>query len=214
MTTREPPPFAAWLLTIFLNTRRRESLLGDLFEEYQTGRTPAWYWRETLVALLIAALCEGRSLLSRRAARVFLALSAYSALLVWFFVFSEQYRQRCPAPSVLLSGSIVLVTCTAAAIALACLLWQSPRLRPGSGRPRLLRVSVVAFAAIGFSGGAVTWAAGTTLCSRDRPACSASYETASCAPGGGNSNGRQSVSSNHPSSVLARGAGGIHLSGR
>lgn len=214
MTAREPPPFAAWLLTTFVTTRRRDSLLGDLFEEYQTGRTPAWYWRETLVALLIAALCEGRSLLSRRAAQVFLAVSAYSALLIWCFVLSEQYRRRCPAPPFLPNGSIVLVTCTAAAIAIACMLWQSPRLRPGIGRPRLLRLSVMAFAAIGLSGGAVTWAAGTTLCFRDRPACSSSYEMASCVPGGGNSNGRQSVSSNHPSSVLARAAGGIHLSGR
>ena len=214
MSTREPPRFAAWLLTTFVTTRRRESLLGDLFEEYQAGRTLAWYWRETLVALLIAALCEGRGLLSCRAAQVFLALSAYSAPLVWFFALSEQYRQRCPAPPVLLSGSIVLVTCTAAAIAIACMLWQSPRLRPGVGRPRFLRLSVVAFAAIGFSGGAVTWAAGTTFCYPDRPACSSSYEMAACVPGGGNSNGRQSVSSNHPSSVLARGAGGIHLSGR
>lgn len=213
MTTREPPPFAAWLLTTFVTTRRGESLLGDLFEEYQTGRTPAWYWRETLVALLIAALCEGRSLLSRRTAQVFVALGAYSALPVWFFVLSEQYP-HCPAPPLLPSGSIVLVTCTAAAIAIACMLWQSLRLRPGIGRPRLLRLSIVAFAAIGFSGGAVTWAAGTTFCSPDGPACSSSYEMASCVPGGGNSNGRQSVSSNHPSSVLARGAGGVHLSGR
>lgn len=214
MSPRQPPRLAAWLLTRCAITRRGESLLGDLFEEYQTGHTPAWYWRETLVAILIAARCEGSKLLSRRAAQVFLALSAQSALLVWFFMLAEQYRQRCPAPPVFVDGSIVLVTCAAAAIAIACMLWQSPRLRVGVGRRRLLRLSVVAFAAIGFGGGAVTWAAGTTLCSADRPACSSSYEMASCAPGSGYSNGRQSVSSNHSGSVLARGAGGIHLSGR
>ncbi len=33
---------------------RRESLIGDLFEEYQRERSRAWYWKETGMALLHA----------------------------------------------------------------------------------------------------------------------------------------------------------------
>ena len=55
MTTRIPPRLATWLLTHLGPTFRRESLVGDLLEEYQRGRTSGWYWRQTGAALLISA---------------------------------------------------------------------------------------------------------------------------------------------------------------
>ena len=54
MTTRIPPRLATWLLTHLGPTFRRESLVGDLLEEYQRDRTPGWYWRQTGAALLIS----------------------------------------------------------------------------------------------------------------------------------------------------------------
>jgi hypothetical protein len=54
MNVRTPPRLATWLLKHFGPTYRRDSLLGDLLEEYQAGRTAAWYWRQTGAALLIS----------------------------------------------------------------------------------------------------------------------------------------------------------------
>jgi hypothetical protein len=55
MTERTPPRLATWLLKHFGPAYYRESLAGDLLEEYQRDRSPAWYWRQTGAALLINA---------------------------------------------------------------------------------------------------------------------------------------------------------------
>jgi hypothetical protein len=55
MTARTPPRLATWLLTHLGPSYQRESLVGDLLEEYQRHRTPSWYWRQTGAALLIGA---------------------------------------------------------------------------------------------------------------------------------------------------------------
>jgi hypothetical protein len=52
---RTPPRLATWLLQHLGPTYRRESLLGDLLEEYQLDRSPIWYWRQTGAALLVSA---------------------------------------------------------------------------------------------------------------------------------------------------------------
>ena len=166
MTMREPPRLAAWLLQRLVASARSQPLLGDLFEEYQTGRTSAWYWRETIVALLLFAGREALGHLRHRGGLVILRLVAQFGLLIWLIALSESYRQRCPSPPLLLNGSILLLACTAFAEAATALLdWRRSLLRADrpAGRPLFLRLSVVAFAAIGFSGGAVTWAS-TTSC--------------------------------------------------
>lgn len=216
MIMREPPSLAVWLLRRFVAAPRAESLMGDLFEEYQAGRTSGWYWRETLLALLIALRHAACEVLSRRLVHVCLALGANSAVAIWLFTLSQQYRQSCPAPPILLSGSIAFVTSAgivAAAIALALRRSSLLRLLRVTRSPVLLRLSVVAFAAIGFSGGAVTWA-GTAFCSTNRTVCPSSYEMTSCARRGGNSDGPHSHDPIRPNSVLARSPGGVHLSGR
>jgi hypothetical protein len=188
--------------------------VGDLFEEYQTGRTVGWYWRETLVALLIAARRGVRDLIARRAAHVFLGLSINFALVVWLVTLSQQDRQRCPAPPLLLGGSITLATCVVVTAA-ALMVWRSSllRLMRVTRNALLLRLSVVAFAAVGFGGGAVTWA-GTAFCSAHQTVCPSSYEMTSCVRPDGNSDGPQSHHPNRPNSVLARNPSGIHLPGR
>ena len=166
MTMREPPRLAAWLLQRLVASARSEPLLGDLFEEFQTGRTSAWYWRETIVALLVFARREALEHLRHRGALVILRLVAQFGLPIWLIALSASYRQRCPAPPFLLNGSILLLGCAAFAEAVTGLLdWRRSLVRPDRlpGRPLFLRLSVVAFAAIGFSGGAVTWAS-TTSC--------------------------------------------------
>jgi hypothetical protein len=62
MTPRTPPRLATWLLIHLGPAYQRESLIGDLLEEYQRDRSRGWYWRQTGAALLIGAsrLCRLR----------------------------------------------------------------------------------------------------------------------------------------------------------
>lgn len=216
MSMRKPPALAAWLLRRVWTGSRGESFLGDLFEEYQTGRAPGWYWRETLIALIICAQRGAVAFLSRRTGQVVLTLIGQSALLGWLVAMSQQYRRNCPAPSVHLSGASILVTsATLAEVAIALMLCHRSLLRPVRtiGRRGMLRVAIVAFAAIGFTGGAVTWAS-TTSCPAPI-ACPTSSATISCLhAGNGNSDGPKSVTSNHPRPLLARNPGGSSLRSR
>src|SRR5262249_41221174 len=46
-----PPTVATWLLRRLAPPHRRESLIGDLIEQYERGRSSAWYWRQAIVAI-------------------------------------------------------------------------------------------------------------------------------------------------------------------
>jgi hypothetical protein len=127
--TRAPPAAAAWLLRRLVAADRSDALLGDLFEEYQAGRTTGWYWRETLIALFIS--------MRQGVARVL----------------------ACPRAHFILLGRHVRV-----------------RLKSG-----LIRLSLAALIALGFGGGAVTWA-GTSACTVSPSVCSSSSTAEPCIP--------------------------------
>jgi preprotein translocase subunit SecY len=57
MRSTQPPRLATWLLTRV--GRKNEALVGDLVEEYQRGRSAAWYWRQALTAILAEPLRLG-----------------------------------------------------------------------------------------------------------------------------------------------------------
>ena len=52
MSLRQPPALAAWLLDRLGYTRQNAALAGDLLEEYRSGRSPAWFWRQTLMVIV------------------------------------------------------------------------------------------------------------------------------------------------------------------
>jgi hypothetical protein len=54
MRRAEPPALATWLVEHIGRRYRRESLAGDLIEEYRAGRSSAWYWRQVLCSLVAA----------------------------------------------------------------------------------------------------------------------------------------------------------------
>jgi hypothetical protein len=61
MSEPEPPRLATWLLQRFAAGTGRESMVGDLVERYRSGRSSAWYWRQTLAAILLGVASDLRS---------------------------------------------------------------------------------------------------------------------------------------------------------
>ena len=47
-----PPRLADWLLLRLVYGPRRQSLIGDLHEQYERGRSAPWYWRQSIKAIL------------------------------------------------------------------------------------------------------------------------------------------------------------------
>jgi hypothetical protein len=56
MNAPTPPKLAMYLLDRFGSPYQRESLAGDLIEQFQIRRSNAWVWREVLCAVLIERL--------------------------------------------------------------------------------------------------------------------------------------------------------------
>ena len=57
MTVRRAPPLALRLLQ---NAGCDEPFIGDLLEEHAAGRSRLWFWRQTVLALAAALLCQTR----------------------------------------------------------------------------------------------------------------------------------------------------------
>jgi hypothetical protein len=55
---KHPPALANWLLTSFSSVD--DALVGDIFQEWSTGRSTAWFWHQTLSAIACATVREMR----------------------------------------------------------------------------------------------------------------------------------------------------------
>jgi hypothetical protein len=95
MTNAVPPRIATWLLERLGPDYRNESLSGDLFEEYQQGRTRAWYWRQAVVAICIGRAMRLRGLLPRLAASALLRFLTEVAGLLGVMALSQQFWHAC-----------------------------------------------------------------------------------------------------------------------
>jgi hypothetical protein len=92
VSVSEPPRLATWLLQRWGSGPKREALTGDLIEQYQRGRSPAWYWRQVLRAILVGTVDDIRDhkLLAVRAlvmcwTALFVLGSFTRALRQWLF---------------------------------------------------------------------------------------------------------------------------------
>jgi hypothetical protein len=71
MKRTEPPPLATWILEHGIPGDYDEALAGDLLEEFRSGRSDGWFWRQVLAAWLVGWL---KYLSMRRSLLVFAAL--------------------------------------------------------------------------------------------------------------------------------------------
>ena len=81
MSQRAPPAMATWLIERLGPVRHRESLTGDLIEQFRRGRSESWYWRQVVIAVLLARLHFIRSVLAIPKAKVILRLVIECAIL-------------------------------------------------------------------------------------------------------------------------------------
>ncbi len=83
MSVRQPPRLAIRLMD--WTGPHDEALLGDLLEEYRSGRSSWWYWRQTLMAIVVGTASEVRAhkLLTLRAVVVgWIVASLYGQFLM------------------------------------------------------------------------------------------------------------------------------------
>jgi len=80
---RRPPGRPAQLLVRLLPAQNHDALLGDLFEEYQHGRSSAWYWLQIGAAVVVGSWKDVRThrLLALRAVAVGVAALVVMALM-------------------------------------------------------------------------------------------------------------------------------------
>src|SRR5690348_12238791 len=54
MKALQPPVLATWMLEHLLVNDSNEALAGDLLEEFQQRRSPGWYWRQVIAAIIVS----------------------------------------------------------------------------------------------------------------------------------------------------------------
>jgi hypothetical protein len=82
MRSGQPPRVAAWLLDRLASGPKRESLIGDLAEQYHRGRSSAWYWRQTVREVLLSA---ARDIQSHQLIAIRAVVVSWMFLIPWVF---------------------------------------------------------------------------------------------------------------------------------
>lgn len=160
MSERVPPKLASWLLRHGGSPFYGESLEGDLFEQYQEGRSRAWYWRQVAAAMGIAAGRLLRTLPWTGTARVLSReLAAAAAILAALAVADRARRTHSFAemlsPDFLCTFAVLLAP---AIVGLLMSVWARKR------QGRAINAWMLAFGAFAISAGTLTWAGAACAC--------------------------------------------------
>jgi hypothetical protein len=78
----KPAPALAIVLLNRLGPRD-QSLVGDVYEEYEAGRSRAWFWRQVIAAVACAAVVDIRSAPRRTAAAVTIGWAVAAAVFLF-----------------------------------------------------------------------------------------------------------------------------------
>src|SRR5271168_266110 len=154
MSERVPPKLASWLLKRCGSPFHAESLEGDLFEQYQEGRSRAWYWGQVSAAIWIAGGRLLRTLpwtgtarlLSRGLVEVGAGLTALTI--------ADRARRTSSVAEMMSSTFVCTLSVLIAVAVVGLLLGLTARRRQG----REISALMLAFGAVALSAGALTWA--------------------------------------------------------
>lgn len=93
MRKTEPPFIANWILERFTPGDRNDALSGDLLEEFRSGHSASWYWRQVLTTIAIRWFGEIRahSLLLIFAALWTLPVRAWWLFALWYGAHNAGY---------------------------------------------------------------------------------------------------------------------------
>jgi hypothetical protein len=172
MTVRMPPALAMWLLRHVGSGYQSESLEGDLFEEFQHGRAPRWYWRQVLIAIFVARVRSLRAVMLRFAVPIVLRLFTEIAIILGGVAVAAQSRQVCSVQA-LLSPAFIITLVGVIALAQSVGYYLSLRRSTRSTKQPRIRHLMTAFTLATLSLGTLTWAGTTskTLCVSQQCAC-------------------------------------------
>jgi hypothetical protein len=124
MSPRKPPRLATWLLNRSGFAHQNPPLAGDLLEEFRSGRSAAWYWRQTVVVIL-TGLARQASLRRRLLTAYAIGWAAETAITfaLWRFHLPRQFHPSgSEAASVLIFRGFLAVVLIALASGLFGLL--------------------------------------------------------------------------------------------
>ena len=94
MSTHHAPQAAMWFADRFISGARRDSLVGDLVEQFDTGKSTVWFWRQVLAAIVTSAAADRAShkLLAARALIVGATLYYVLAIpVIWIAPFAQTW---------------------------------------------------------------------------------------------------------------------------
>jgi hypothetical protein len=171
MIERAPPRLALWLLRRLGSSYHAESLVGDLIEQYQEGRSRAWYWGQVAAAILLARARFIRSLRWWVAGRALSHLLAETAA-VLAIVTVVDHERHVRASAIPMNLTFVVVLFGLVAVVLVGFL-ASTRSGHRLQRHAAGKVLLLAFGVIALGVGTLTWADSLRGETRPIPACPA-----------------------------------------
>lgn len=161
MMKRSPPALATWLLQHFASDYQRESLVGDLIEQYHQGGSRFWYWKQVIAALVVACTKVPRPTLAVSAARILLRVAAESVAVTGLVSLFYQLRSVAAPADFFRSALIACIVLLASMASLGCHASIAGGLR--KQRHPAIKRFLAPFAAIALSVATLTWAGTTTV---------------------------------------------------
>lgn len=156
MIERVPPRLALWILKHWGSAYHSESLQGDLMEQFQEGRSRAWYWKQVAAAIVIAQGRFIRAMPWTAAARVLARCLAEVGTLLAVLAIADRSR-RAHSIADMMSRTFVCTLIVLIAVALIGVLASIRTGRRKQGHA-LISTLMLAFGVIALGVGTLTWA--------------------------------------------------------